>query len=72
MLAARITAALIFVMVQGSGAMAPGAACWDERLSHEGKNSSCVGEFDNFTVQTDNPSVNHWIFCVNYWMSLSS
>nr|XP_019936270.1 PREDICTED: pro-epidermal growth factor [Paralichthys olivaceus] len=42
MLAATITAALIFFMVQRSGALALGTACWDERLSRAGRNSSCV------------------------------
>ncbi|XP_058506572.1 pro-epidermal growth factor [Solea solea] len=42
MLPATITAALIFFMVQRSGALAPGTACWDERLSRAGRNSSCV------------------------------
>ncbi|XP_071313320.1 pro-epidermal growth factor [Trachinotus anak] len=42
MLAATITAALIYFMVQSSGALALGTACWDERLSRAGRNSSCV------------------------------
>uniref|UniRef100_A0A8D3C9F9 Epidermal growth factor n=1 Tax=Scophthalmus maximus TaxID=52904 RepID=A0A8D3C9F9_SCOMX len=42
MSAATITAALIFFMVQRSGALALGTACWDERLSRAGRNSSCV------------------------------
>ncbi|XP_074529760.1 pro-epidermal growth factor [Halichoeres trimaculatus] len=42
MLAATITAALICFVVQSSGALALGAACWDERLSRTGRNSSCV------------------------------
>ncbi|XP_060935029.1 pro-epidermal growth factor [Limanda limanda] len=42
MLAATIAAALIFFMVQRSGALALGTACWDERLSRAGRNSSCV------------------------------
>ncbi|XP_059202954.1 pro-epidermal growth factor [Centropristis striata] len=42
MLAATITAALIYFMVQSSGALALGTACWDERLSRVGKNNSCV------------------------------
>lgn len=46
MLAATITAALIYFMVQSSGALALGTACWDERLSRAGRNNSCVGEFD--------------------------
>lgn len=45
MLAATITAALIYFMVQSSGALALGTACWDERLSRAGRNSSCVGKF---------------------------
>lgn len=44
MLAATITAALIYFMVQSSGALALGTACWDERLSRAGRNNSCVGE----------------------------
>ncbi|XP_029020457.1 pro-epidermal growth factor isoform X2 [Betta splendens] len=42
MLAATITAALIYFMVQSSGAMALGTTCWDERLSRVGKNNSCM------------------------------
>ncbi|XP_034739439.1 pro-epidermal growth factor [Etheostoma cragini] len=42
MLAATITAALIYIMVQSSGALALGTACWDERLSRAGRNNSCV------------------------------
>ncbi|KAL6117260.1 egf [Pungitius sinensis] len=42
MLAAAIAAALIYFAVQGSGALALGTACWDERLSRAGRNSSCV------------------------------
>nr|XP_033488398.1 pro-epidermal growth factor isoform X2 [Epinephelus lanceolatus] len=42
MLAATITAALIYFMVQSSGALALGTACWDERLSRAGRNNSCV------------------------------
>ncbi|KAI3351475.1 hypothetical protein L3Q82_020324 [Scortum barcoo] len=42
MLAATFTAALIYFMVQSSGALALGTACWDERLSRAGRNSSCV------------------------------
>ncbi|KAM9849644.1 pro-epidermal growth factor [Aulostomus maculatus] len=42
MLAATITAALIYFMVQNSGVLALSTACWDERLSRAGKNSSCV------------------------------
>ncbi|CAJ1059042.1 pro-epidermal growth factor [Xyrichtys novacula] len=42
MLAATVTAALIYFVVQSSGALALGAACWDERLSRAGRNSSCV------------------------------
>ncbi|KAK5896718.1 hypothetical protein CesoFtcFv8_009848 [Champsocephalus esox] len=42
MLAATITAALIYFLVQRSGALALGTACWDERLSPSGKNNSCV------------------------------
>ncbi|KAM9356664.1 pro-epidermal growth factor [Symphorus nematophorus] len=42
MLAATITAALIYFMVQSSGVLALGTACWDERLSRAGRNSSCV------------------------------
>lgn len=46
MLTATITAALIYFMVQSSGALALSRACWDEHLSRAGKNSSCVGKFD--------------------------
>ncbi|XP_068447771.1 pro-epidermal growth factor [Clinocottus analis] len=42
MLAATITAALIYCTVQSSGALALGTACWDERLSRAGRNGSCV------------------------------
>ncbi|KAM8909337.1 pro-epidermal growth factor isoform 2-T2 [Spinachia spinachia] len=42
MLAATITAALIYFTVQRSGALVLGTACWDERLSRAGRNSSCV------------------------------
>ncbi|XP_070769594.1 pro-epidermal growth factor [Enoplosus armatus] len=42
MLAATITATLIYFMVQSSGTLALGTACWDERLSRVGRNSSCV------------------------------
>nr|XP_057914097.1 pro-epidermal growth factor [Doryrhamphus excisus] len=42
MLAARITAALIYLTVQSSGVLALGTACWDERLTRAGRNSSCV------------------------------
>lgn len=45
MLTATITAALIYFIVQSSGALALGTACWDERLSRAGRNSSCVGKF---------------------------
>ncbi|XP_065815123.1 pro-epidermal growth factor [Labrus bergylta] len=42
MLAAAITTALIYFVVQSSGALALGTACWDERLLRAGRNSSCV------------------------------
>ncbi|XP_036934162.1 pro-epidermal growth factor [Acanthopagrus latus] len=42
MLAATITAALIYFMVQSSGALALSTACWDERLSRVGRNITCV------------------------------
>ncbi|XP_040904286.1 pro-epidermal growth factor [Toxotes jaculatrix] len=42
MLATTITVVLIYFMVQSSGALALGTACWDERLSRAGRNSSCV------------------------------
>ncbi|XP_045885734.1 pro-epidermal growth factor isoform X1 [Micropterus dolomieu] len=42
MLAATFTAALIYFMVQSSGTLALGTACWDERLSRTERNSSCV------------------------------
>ncbi|XP_008277701.1 pro-epidermal growth factor [Stegastes partitus] len=42
MLAATITTALIYFMVQSAGALALGTACWDERLSRAGRNSSCL------------------------------
>ncbi|XP_076595958.1 pro-epidermal growth factor [Chaetodon auriga] len=42
MSAATITAALIYFMVQSSGVLALGTACWDERLSRAGRNNSCV------------------------------
>ncbi|XP_040031124.2 pro-epidermal growth factor isoform X1 [Gasterosteus aculeatus] len=42
MLAVTITAALIYLAVQRSGAAALGTACWGERLSRAGRNSSCV------------------------------
>ncbi|XP_023253754.1 pro-epidermal growth factor [Seriola lalandi dorsalis] len=42
MLAATITAVLIYFMVQNSGALALRTGCWDERLSRAGRNSSCA------------------------------
>lgn len=45
MLAATLTAALIYLTVQNSGTLALGTACWDERLTRAGRNGSCVGEF---------------------------
>ncbi|XP_068182287.1 pro-epidermal growth factor [Antennarius striatus] len=42
MLAATITAAVIYCMVQSSPVLALGTACWDERLSRAGRNGSCV------------------------------
>lgn len=44
MLAATITAVLLYLSVQSSGALALSAACWDERLSRAGRNGSCVGK----------------------------
>lgn len=44
MLAATVTAALIYFTVHNSGLLALGTACWDERLSRAGRNGSCVGE----------------------------
>lgn len=45
MLVVKITASLIYLMVQSIGALAFGTTCWDDRLSGLGGNSSCVGEF---------------------------
>ncbi|XP_054886331.1 pro-epidermal growth factor-like [Poeciliopsis prolifica] len=42
MLAAMIKTALVFFLVQSTGNLALGAACWDERLSGAGRNSSCT------------------------------
>lgn len=51
MLAATITAALIYFMVQSSGALALSTACWDERLSRVGRNITCVGTFSVNSVE---------------------
>ncbi|XP_054648859.1 pro-epidermal growth factor [Dunckerocampus dactyliophorus] len=42
MLATTITTALIYLTLQNSGVLALGTACWDERLTRAGRNSSCV------------------------------
>ncbi|XP_061747755.1 pro-epidermal growth factor [Nerophis ophidion] len=42
MLAAAVTAALIYLTVQDAGVLALGTACWDERLTPAGRNGSCV------------------------------
>ncbi|XP_043983171.1 pro-epidermal growth factor isoform X3 [Gambusia affinis] len=42
MLAAMIKTALVFFLVQSTGNLVLGAACWDERLSGTGRNSSCT------------------------------
>ncbi|XP_072252437.1 pro-epidermal growth factor [Leuresthes tenuis] len=42
MLAATITTALIYFMVQSTGTVALGTTCWDERMSGAGRNSSCM------------------------------
>ncbi|XP_014862048.1 PREDICTED: pro-epidermal growth factor isoform X1 [Poecilia mexicana] len=42
MLAAMIKTALVFFLVQSTGNLALGAACWDGRLSGSGRNSSCT------------------------------
>ncbi|XP_019739427.1 pro-epidermal growth factor isoform X1 [Hippocampus comes] len=42
MLAATLTAALIYLTVQNSGTLALGTACWDEKLTRAGRNGSCV------------------------------
>ncbi|XP_037117656.1 pro-epidermal growth factor isoform X1 [Syngnathus acus] len=42
MLAATFTAALIYLTVQNSGALALGTACWNERLTRAGRHGSCV------------------------------
>ncbi|XP_061690115.1 pro-epidermal growth factor [Syngnathoides biaculeatus] len=42
MLAATLTAALIYLTVQNSDALALDRACWDERLTRAGRNGSCV------------------------------
>ncbi|TNN70814.1 Pro-epidermal growth factor [Liparis tanakae] len=57
MLAVTIAAALIYVTVQSSGALALGAACWDERLPRAGRNGSCVesGGGDSTFVEIKTP-----------------
>lgn len=61
MLAVMITAALIYFTVQNSGVLALGTACWDERLTRAGRNSSCAGEFVHMSFK---PYLNN-----SLWMS---
>uniref|UniRef100_A0AAQ5X4I0 EGF-like domain-containing protein n=1 Tax=Amphiprion ocellaris TaxID=80972 RepID=A0AAQ5X4I0_AMPOC len=50
MLAATITTALIYFVVHSAGASALGTACWDERLSRSGRNSSCLEASQPFLI----------------------
>ncbi|KAM6923420.1 pro-epidermal growth factor [Xenentodon cancila] len=43
MLAAMITAALLYFMLQNSGALESGPSCWDRRLPGSRRNTSCMG-----------------------------
>ncbi|MEQ2209181.1 hypothetical protein XENOCAPTIV_026181 [Xenoophorus captivus] len=42
MLAAMIKTALVCFLVQSTGSLALGAACWDERLTGAGRNNTCT------------------------------
>ncbi|XP_057705328.1 pro-epidermal growth factor [Corythoichthys intestinalis] len=42
MLAVTLTAALVYLTAQNSGAMTLGTACWDERRTRVGRNGSCA------------------------------